>query len=128
MIRLKPVLHQDWTQGCFRAYSRRMSFRRPAEFFLFSVALIAFGWFNQGGGWNQNARFAEVRAIVDGGELSIDNYFCYQRHGGKTLWRYPVVDGDVTIRGKTSRLCWVGENGDLIPINGVEIPENMEGV
>ncbi len=67
---------------------------------MFFVALLAFGWFNQGGGWNQNARFAEVRAIVDGGELSIDNYFCYERSGGKLLRRYPVVNGDVTIRAK----------------------------
>jgi hypothetical protein len=105
-----------------------MSFHRRIEYFLFSVALLAFGWFNQGGGWNQNSRFAEVRAIVDGHELSIDDYFCYQRHSGKTLRRYPVVNGDVTIRSKTSRLCWVGDDGDLTPINGIEIPENMEGV
>src|ERR1700678_1239424 len=119
MIRLKPVLHQDWTQGCFRAYSRRMSFRRPAEFFLFSVALIAYGWFNQGGGWNQNARFAEVRAIVDGHDLPIDNYLVYERKGGKSLRRDLVVNGDVTIGRKTSRLSWVGDDGDLTPVTGV---------
>lgn len=105
-----------------------MSFLRRVEFFLFFAALLAFGWFNQGGGWNQNARFAEVRAIVDGGELPIDNYFCYQRRSGKALRRYPVINGDVTIKNKTSRLCWVGERGDLIPINGVKIPVDMEGV
>ena len=87
-----------------------MSFHRRAECFLFTMALLSFGWFNQGGGWNQNARFTEVRAIVDGGELSIDNYFCYQRRSGKLLRRYPVVNGDVTIGTKTSRLCWVGDN------------------
>jgi hypothetical protein len=105
-----------------------MSFHRRIECFLFGIALLTFGWFNQGGGWNQNARFAEVRAIVDGGELSIDNYFCYQRHGGKALRRYPVVNGDVTIGAKTTRLCWVGDNGDMTPINGIEIPEDMDGV
>jgi hypothetical protein len=105
-----------------------MSFHRRIECFLFVVALLAFGWFNQGGGWNQNARFAEVRAIVDGGELAIDNYFCYQRRSGKALRRYPVVNGDVTIGGKTSRLCWVGDNGDLTSINGVEAPEQMDAV
>jgi len=105
-----------------------MFLRRRIELFLFSVALITFAWFNQGGGWNQNARFAEVRAIVDGHEIAIDNYFSYQRSGGKALRRYPVVNGDVTIDGKTSRLCWVGDKGDLIPINGTEIPTNMDGV
>jgi hypothetical protein len=97
------------------------------ECYLFSVAFLAFGWFNQGGGWNQNARFAEVRAIVDGGELSIDNYFCYVLRGSKMLRRYPVVNGDVTIGTKTTRLCWVGENGNLTPVNGVEIPTPMDG-
>jgi hypothetical protein len=105
-----------------------MSFQRRVELFLFSVALLTFGWFNQGGGWNQNARFAEVRAIVDGGELSIDNYFCYVRKGGKMLRRYPVVNGDVTIGKKTSRLCWVGDNGDMTSVNGVEAPEGMDAV
>jgi len=105
-----------------------MSFQRRVESFLFLVALLAYGWFNQGGGWNQNARFAEVRSIVDGGELSIDNYFSYQRRGGKLLRRYSVINGDVTIGTKTSRLCWVGQNGDLKPVNGVEPPANMNGV
>ncbi len=90
--------------------------------------MLAFGWFNQGGGWNQNARFAEVRAIVDGRQLAIDNYFCYQRHSPRTLRRYPVVNGEVTIRTKTSWLCWVGQDGDLTPINGLDIPERMDGV
>jgi hypothetical protein len=105
-----------------------MSFQRRVEFFLFSVALLTYGWFNQGGGWNQNSRFAEVRAIVDGGELSIDNYFCYVRRGGKMLRRYPVVNGDVTIGAKTYRLSWVGDNGDMTPVNGVEAPTNMDEV
>lgn len=105
-----------------------MSFPRRVELFLFLAALITYGWFNQGGGWNQNARFAEVRAIVDGRELAIDNYFSYQRRSSKTLRRYPVINGDVTIGAKTSRLCWVGENGDLTPVNGVEPPTAMDGV
>ena len=77
-----------------------MSFERRLEWILFLAAFITYGWFNQGGGWNQNARFAEVRAIVDGGELKIDNYFSYQRGPGDSLLRYPVVNGDVTIRAK----------------------------
>jgi hypothetical protein len=96
-----------------------MCFQRRVELFLFAVAFIVFGWFNQGGGWNQNSRFAEVRAIVDGHELRIDDYIAYQRQGGKTLRRYPVIDGYVTIRGKTSVICWVGEDGTMTPVNGV---------
>jgi hypothetical protein len=103
-----------------------MSLQRRIELFLFAVAFLAFGWFNQGGGWNQNARFAEVRAIVDGHRIAIDDYLCYERRGGKMLRRYPIIDGDVTIGTKTTRLSWVGVNGDLIPINGVEAPVDMD--
>ena len=105
-----------------------MCFQRRVEFFLFFAALLAFGWFNQGGGWNQNSRFAEVRAMVDGHELAIDNYFAYQRRGGKALRRHRVINGDVTIGTKTSRLCWVGPKGNLIPVNGIEPPAKVEGV
>ena len=97
-----------------------MFLQRRVELFLFVTALVAFGWFNQGGGWNQNSRFAEVRAMVDGGELKIDNYFVYQRRGGKGLRRYPVIKGDVWIGEKSYRLNWVGQNGDL---TAVEQPE-----
>jgi hypothetical protein len=103
-----------------------MSLQRRIEWFLFAAAFLAFGWFNQGGGWNQNARFAEVRAIVDGGELPIDNYFCYQLRSPEVLRRYPVVNGDVTIRGKTSRLCWVGDDGGMTPVTGVDPTGGIE--
>jgi hypothetical protein len=33
--------------------------------------LIAYGWFFQGGGWNQNSRFDVVRAVVELGTLEI---------------------------------------------------------
>jgi len=104
-----------------------MSFQRRIECYLFAVAFVAYGWFNQGGGWNQNARFAEVRAIVDGGELSIDNYFCYVLRGSKMLRRYPVVNGEVTIGTRTSSLCWVGDKGEMIPVNGIALPRPMDG-
>jgi hypothetical protein len=32
----------------------------------------AYAWFCQGGGWNQNSRFDQVRAVVETGRLSID--------------------------------------------------------
>ena len=105
-----------------------MSFQRRVEAFLFFVAFVAFGWFNQGGGWNQNSRFAEVRAMADGRQLAIDNYFAYQWRGDKRLRRYPVVNGVVTIGKKTSRLNWVGMNGDLIPVNGKEEQEGIDEV
>ncbi len=48
-----------------------MSGRRP-ELALFALALSAYAYFYQAGGWNQNSRFDLVRAIVDDGSSSID--------------------------------------------------------
>jgi hypothetical protein len=47
--------------------------RRP-EAALFALALGAYAYFYQAGGWNQNARFDLVRAIVERGTLTIDDY------------------------------------------------------
>lgn len=38
---------------------------------LFLVFLLPYGWFFQGGGWNQNSRFDVVRALVERGTLEI---------------------------------------------------------
>ena len=50
------------------------------------VALFAsYAYFYQAGGWNQNARFALVRAILERHTLQID---AYQSHtGDKALWQ-----------------------------------------
>jgi hypothetical protein len=47
--------------------------RRP-EAALFVLVLGAYAYFYQAGGWNQNARFDLVRAIVERGTLRIDAY------------------------------------------------------
>ena len=47
--------------------------RRP-ETALFALVLGAYAYFYQAGGWNQNARFDLVRAIVERGTLTIDAY------------------------------------------------------
>jgi hypothetical protein len=47
--------------------------RRP-EAALFALALGVYAYFYQAGGWNQNARFDLVRAIVERGTLRIDAY------------------------------------------------------
>src|SRR5712671_2263245 len=61
---------------------------RRAEWLLFFACFFAFAYFNQGGGWNQNARFAEVRAIVEEGRFAIDDYLVYRRvPGGEELVR-----------------------------------------
>ena len=52
-----------------------MPARKTFEFVLFLTCWFAFAWFNQGGGWNQNSRFGEVRAIVEEGRFAIDDFF-----------------------------------------------------
>lgn len=41
---------------------------------LFVLALVAYGYFYQAGGWNQNSRFDLTRAIVEDGRLRIDRF------------------------------------------------------
>ncbi len=47
-----------------------MSLRRT----LFVLLFVSFAYFYQAGGWNQNSRFALVRAITNDGTLRIDPY------------------------------------------------------
>lgn len=56
----------------------RHSAQRKIEAVLFLTLFVAYGYFNQGGGWNQNARFDQVRAIVETGRLFINGYAPYQ--------------------------------------------------
>ena len=37
-----------------------------------AVLLSAYAWFYQGGGWNQNSRFALTRALVEQGSVRLD--------------------------------------------------------
>ena len=54
---------------------------------LFALTLIAFAYFYQAGGWNQNSRFDLTRAIVEDGSLRIDRF---ERNTGDEACR----DGD----------------------------------
>jgi hypothetical protein len=45
---------------------------------LFAILFAAYGYFHQGGGWNQNSRFDQVRAIVENHQLEINNFFLYR--------------------------------------------------
>jgi hypothetical protein len=44
---------------------------------VFALLLGAYGWFHQGGGWQQNARFDQIRAVVETGRLSVNAYVGY---------------------------------------------------
>lgn len=59
--------------GPYTARVIRQVIRSPA-LPLFAMALCAYAYFYQAGGWNQNSRFDLTRALVEQGSASIDAY------------------------------------------------------
>ena len=100
-----------------RAGDRRRT--RRVEWLLFVASLLAFAWFHPGGGWNQNARFALVRALVEEGRVAVDSFLVYSADpapGSSRLVRSPVVDGEVLRRGEPISLYWRDGEGRAIPL------------
>ncbi|MEZ4368801.1 MAG: hypothetical protein R2939_21360, partial [Kofleriaceae bacterium] len=58
----------DDERGTARGPGRRLAIA------VFVTVLVAYGYFYQAGGWNQNSRFDLVRAIVEDGTLKIDRF------------------------------------------------------
>jgi hypothetical protein len=97
------------------------------ELLVFIACFFAFAWFNQGGGWNQNARFAEVRAIVEEGRFAIDNYLVYKKApDGQTLERLKLDHAEFTYEAKRQRLCWVDMEWTLYPIGDHPLEPGVE--
>lgn len=94
--------------------------RLKAELWLFLAALAAYGWFHQGGGWNQNARFALVRAVGEQGRLAVDDRLVYAEDdaGGRALRNVPVRDARLTLHGIPLTLAWADGSGTLHPLGG----------
>jgi hypothetical protein len=92
------------------------------ELVLFLTTLFVFAYFHQGGGWNQNSRFAEVRAMVEEGRFAIDDFLVYQRDPATDdLVRLPLDHAEYDFGGKRHALCWVATvDGQWVyyPING----------
>ncbi|MGV3534151.1 MAG: hypothetical protein ACO1QR_17415 [Chthoniobacteraceae bacterium] len=104
-----------------------MSRSQVHELVLFIACVFAFAYFNQGGGWNQNARFAEVRAIVEEGRFAIDNYLIYRRDPeSNDLVRIPVENAEYTLDGKRYRLSWVDMVWNLYPVGDHPLEEGVE--
>ncbi len=85
---------------------------RRVEWLVFATLFVTYAYFFQGGGWNQNSRFAQVRAIVEQGRLSINDYLVYrlerQPDGRHAMRRLPVPPG--TPLGEIHPL---GSSGDV---------------
>ena len=104
-------------------YRSRLSRRLP-EWRIFLAAFLAFAWFHQGGGWNQNARFAEVRAMAEQGRFAADDFIVYQHDKQGRLSRTHVENGDYKLDGQRFRLMW-NEDGTG-PVNGLAPGDSLE--
>jgi hypothetical protein len=98
-----------------------MTRTQKIELGLFTLLFLTFAYFHQGGGWNQNARFAEVRAIVEEGRFAIDNYLVYQRELGPTELRRVFVErGSYEKNGVRYNLAWVDGDWNLAPVDSMQ--------
>jgi hypothetical protein len=103
---------------------------RRLQLLLFALSFITFSWFHQGGGWNQNARFAEVRALVEEGRLAVDDYMVYRPVQGRKMVREHVENAEFIRDGKVHRLCW-GDNPwdyNISTVNGRPLDDGVEQV
>ncbi len=102
-------------------FSSPLNSQRRFEWLLFFACFFAFGYFNQGGGWNQNARFAEVRAIVEQGRFAIDDFLIYKWDPASPdtheLVRLPLTHAEYEWEGERRRLSWVDMEWNLFPVN-----------
>jgi hypothetical protein len=95
--------------------------RARIQWLLLGASFLAFGWFHQGGGWNQNARFALVRAVVEEGTFAIDSFLVYDRaegDGDRRLVRVPVREGEFDLRGRRHAFTWTDTLGRPVPLRG----------
>ena len=99
-----------------------MKKNRRLSWLVFLTAFIAFGYFQSGGGWNQNARFAMVRAVIERGELSIDSYLIYVRAktGASTqLRRIPIINGEYELDGEHWLLMWPSKTEEVSQVHNL---------
>src|SRR5512139_2726122 len=92
---------------------------RRIQWLLFAATFFTFAYFHQGGGWNQNARFAMVRAIVEEGTLRIDSYLVYAGVGSgpeSRLVRVPVRNAGFTFEGREYAFGWRDARGQNVPL------------
>lgn len=103
---------------------------RRLERLLFAAALAGFAYFHQGGGWNQNARFALVRAIVEERRFAIDSFLVYVGAGSGSaarLARVPVRNGQFAVGDRRYGLWWRDAEGRPVPLAGSAVGPEAGG-
>lgn len=95
---------------------------RRVELLLFLAAFLSFAYFHPGGGWNQNGRFAQIRALVEEGVLYVDSFAIYRvdhaAGSGRRLVRAPVRALEASIDGTSYALAWIDQTGKRTPLRG----------
>ncbi len=100
---------------------------RRLELLVFLATWFAFAYFNQGGGWNQNSRFAEIRAMAEQGRFAIDDFLVYRKGGDDgVLKRLPTHRAEYTEDGKRQRLCWVDGTWTFYPVGDAPVADGVE--
>ena len=100
---------------------------RRLELLVFLATWFGFAYFNQGGGWNQNSRFAEIRAMAEQGRFAIDDFLVYRKGGDDgVLKRLPTHHAEYTEDGKRKRLCWVDGQWNFYPVGDAPLGEGVE--
>ena len=95
-----------------------MSRHQRIELLVFIATFFAFAYFHQGGGWNQNSRFAEVRAMAEQGRFAIDDFLLYEVDPQtEDLRRIPMQNAEYEAGGKRHRLAWVDMVWTLASVN-----------
>jgi hypothetical protein len=94
--------------------------RRRVARALFATLLGVYAYFFQGGGWNQNSRWAQIRSVVEQRSLSINDYLVYRHRGRRqSLERSPIVPGtpwrDVADRASSADVLEVAGTGLIFP-------------
>lgn len=92
------------------------------ELAIFFILFATYGYFHQGGAWGQNSRFAQIRAVVEEGRFSINNYVAYQagRDGASKLSRLAL---SADARGQSLS----ANTGDLSFFDGKLYPNKPPG-
>lgn len=100
---------------------------RRVQWRLFLAAWLAFAFFHPGGGWNQNARFAMVRAVVEAGRLDVDTHLLYtgvaRTPQGPLFRRSPAEDGGFQVGGRRYVLAWPA--ADPVPVRPAAPEESV---
>lgn len=100
---------------------------RRIEVTLFATLALAFAYFHPGGGWNQNARFDQVRALVESGHFEINDFLIYiphRNHAGRVRFRREPPPSDISRHVELR----TANSGDISIVAGRVYPNKPPGM